>query len=103
MEKETIKVPHERASDYSSMYASGAIISGPGPQGLLEIVFYEDAIGIRFETATQIEDDAYSTSIEEGDTYQYREDKARVTLTKSVAQSIHKLLGQKLGLDKDAE
>lgn len=44
------KLKHRKAPNYSTHHASGAIISGPAPDGSLHLIFYAEAVDVLAET-----------------------------------------------------
>ena len=92
-EKKNIKIPHHRSANFCSHFVNGALISGPLPNGNLNFVFYEDAVGIISETGIPQEvDGQYTPTLEDDDFFNFREDKARISMPMSTAKLIYELL-----------
>ena len=98
MSKEKIKIEHHRGNDFSSHYASGMIITGPTADGLFQIHFFMDTKGIVSETGVPIDEDGieFKVTLGEGDMIQFREDKARISLSKLTLINLQDVIGRHL-------
>lgn len=94
--QERITIPHKLSKQFTSHLASGAIMSGPTPDGFYHLIFYSDVIGINHETGVLIREKensvSYKTKISEGDVERFREDKTRISMTESALEELYRLL-----------
>ena len=104
-EKKIFKVPHRKSPHYISDYATGTIISGPTNDGLYHLIFYSDAISINSETGINVQSiqnnkgeviEAYELGISDGDVEDFREDKAKIALSKQAIVSLIELLKKQI-------
>jgi hypothetical protein len=81
MADQDIKIPHRPASNFASHSATGAVLSGPSPDGFFHLTFFSDRIHVKTETGTFVEKGRYTTAIREDDLESFREDKVSVALS----------------------
>ncbi|WP_394809619.1 hypothetical protein [Nitrosomonas sp.] len=107
--QESIKIPHRKSPSFISDHATGAAISGPTNDGLFYLIFYSDAISINSETGHIVEftpeengttELIYKLTIDPEDLDNFREDKARIALSRQALMNLRDLLSRQL-LDTD--
>ena len=99
-----LKIPHHRAPNFSSHFATNASITGPTGDGMYHIIFYADVVGLISETARLNEKDVtenekgylagYNTTIELDDTEHFRENKTRITMPFGAILQLRDLLNR---------
>lgn len=92
MAENDIKIVHRRASNYANHFITGALLSGPTPDGQVHLTFYADCIQIVSETGSYVEEGKYTTSISAGDLESFREDKVTIAVTEEILESIAQML-----------
>lgn len=100
----TITIRHQLAEGFRSITATGAILTGPTPDGYVQMTFYRDAICVTSETFT-VPDDAKpgaTVKIESADyTHEaVREDVARVYFHESQFEDLVGALNARLAIIK---
>jgi len=92
-------IEHRLATNYSSQFATGVIVSGHGSSpdqlpdhAIVQLTFYDDAITVAKEYLHNNEDGEVKTSINQPDVIIYREDKVRVSMTRSSARALYEAL-----------
>lgn len=104
---ETIKLKHRQSPNFIGDYATGAIFSGPSPDGLYHLIFFSDTVEINSETLQLAESSAdadstvrnYQSSFGVGDLENFREDKARISLTHQAIIKLRDLLISQIPLE----
>jgi hypothetical protein len=100
-ENDKIKIEHYRSLHFTSTSATGALVSGPTPDGLHHLNFYFDAMRIEYETGVPREDEVYKASLEKSGIRALREDKAFISMTPDAKASFsglsHKVRAKERG------
>jgi hypothetical protein len=81
MADQDIKIEHRLATNYASHSATGAILSGPSPDGFLHLTFFSDRIRAKTETGNFVEKGRYTTTVNPDDLESFREDAVSVALS----------------------
>lgn len=91
--KDSIKVQHLKASNYSSHYVNGATMSGPTEDGMYHLTFFSDSIRVESETLG-FKDGHLGFYIDKADMIQFREDKATITISLETIKRIQDLMNR---------
>jgi hypothetical protein len=102
-ENDKIKIEHYRSPHFTSTSATGALISGPTPDGLYHLIFYSDAMRIEYETGVPREDGVYKISLEKSGIRALREDKALISMTPETLRRLSLALVTKFAPKKEAD
>ena len=93
-------IEHRPASNISSHYVSGVIVASSGDDanndpdhGVLQFIFYEEAVAITQEhIETNRNDNTITATVREQDLAGYREDKVRISMTNATARALYTVL-----------
>lgn len=93
-----MKIKHQKAPDFVSTTADGAIAAVGRNFDKVHLFFYREALDVLSESATleDADEGKYTTHIEADDTEQYREHVARITMSYENAKSLLALLNNRL-------
>lgn len=96
-----IKLTHVPSSNFISDYASGALITGPTEEDMYFLTFFAECAFIEKETGYLIESKpdehgnkevSFNLGVDSADIKHFREDKARIILSKKTLLSLRELL-----------
>ena len=108
----TMKIEHHRSPHFSSHFSTNTILTGPTADGFYHLMFFTEAVGIKSETATlkgeATKDEKgiiaeYTTHIGFDDLENFREDKARITLSYDSLLRLRDLLNRQYPPEKEKE
>lgn len=93
--KHILKIPHKLSRQFSSHFASGAILGGPDARGHYHLIFYLDSVWVESETGTPRPEGGYETSLEAGDIRSFREDQARISMSGASLRDLYAVLHER--------
>lgn len=104
-EEEKRRLPHRLAKNFVSAYTSGQLITGPGPDGMYTVMFYVDAWGIEAENMNPVEgmENAYTITPSPDASGYFREDIARLMMSKTQLEAMKELISHHLGKEGPAD
>lgn len=104
------KILHHRSPHFSSHFATNTVVAGPTGDGMYHLIFNADAMSVPHETAELLSTDGevtedgyikaeYKTIIKHDDLEYFREDKARITLSRESVIRLRDVLIKLFPLD----
>lgn len=99
----TIKLNHKPSPNFVSEFASGALLTGPTEEQMYFLTFFSECIFIENETGKLAEyntkedgakEITFNLTVEDHDVIHFREDKARITLSRKTLLNLKDLLNR---------